>query len=330
MANLPTSLFRPGQQIRYIADKADGQPYRWNAAWVAEVHADRILLEIPPGVTVEGPKYGTPTKYRTRHYLWLDRPYNLFESYNPDGSPRALYVNIASPPVLSEGEIRYTDYELDLYRRHDETKAHLLDEDEFQAAIEQFGYTQNFQSECWAAVKAARALLKTWPWHPAGAPPLYQPGQSVQMAAYKSDGQPYRWNQATVASVAPGYVRLAIPLGTYSETPKGRWPFRHNCQFHLWTDRLYNLLEVYNPDGSLHQLYANIASPAELLPGEIRYTDYELDVVKHPGQPARVEDENEFQAAVPLYGYTEEFQQTCRAAVAEVLHLVETWPLNNK
>lgn len=330
MATPQTTLFRPGQQIRYIACKADGQPYRWNTAWVGEVRPDCIILNIPPGVFVEGPKYGTPTKHRTRHYLWLDRPYNLFESYNPDGSPRALYLNIASPPVLSEGEIRYTDYELDLYRRHDETKVHLLDEDEFQEAIFEYGYTPDFQSTCWKAVKEARTLVKGWSWHPEGAPPLYQPGQSVRMTAMKADGHPYRWMQMTVERTGPDYVLLMSRPGTLCEGPKGGWKAPYEGHVHLWTGRPYNLTEVFHADGSLLELYVNIASPARLLPGEVQYTDYELDVTKKPGLPAKVEDEDEFQEAIQHYGYTEAFQQLCWNAVQEVLNLVETWPQNTR
>lgn len=322
-----TSLFLPGQKIRYIACKADGKPYRSNDAWIAEVRTDCIILNLPPGILVEGPKYGTPTKYRTRHYLWPNRPYNLFESYNLDGSPRALYLNIASSPVLAEGEIRYTDYELDLYRRYDDPKVHLLDEDEFQEAILQYGYTPAFQSHCWRAVKEARALMKRWSWHPEGTPPLYQPGQSVRMTALKSDGHPYRWMQMTVDATSPGYVVLMSRPGTLCEGPKGGWKAPYEGHVHLWTGRPYNLTEVCDSQGSILELYVNIASPAELLPGEVRYTDYELDVVKKPGQPAQVEDEDEFQEAIQRYGYTEEFQQSCWKAVAEVLHLVKTWPL---
>lgn len=323
-----TALFRPGQQIRYIACKADGQPYRWNTAWVREVRPDCIILDLPAGVITEGPKYGKPTKYRTRHYLWLGRPYNLFECYEPDGTPRYLYVNIGSAPILAEGEIRYVDYELDLVKRYGETKIYVIDEDEFAEAITQYGYTPSFQAECWAAVAQARALLETWTWHPAGAPPLYQPGQSVQMTALKADGQPYRWANLTVLTADANYVVLTSPVGTPIEGPKGGWKALYEGHVHLWSDRPYNLTEVFYADGTLLELYVNIASHAEFLPGEIRYIDYELDVSKKPGRPAEVVDEEEFQEAIPHYGYTEQLQKACYQAVQEVLELVETWPHN--
>jgi protein associated with RNAse G/E len=328
MATPQTALFRPGQQIRYTACKADGLPYRWNTAWIAEVRPDCILLEIPPGVLVEGEKYGRPTKYRARHYIWPDRPYNLFESYDPDGTPRYLYLNVASRPILTEGEIRYTDYELDLTRRYGEEDVNLLDEDEFTTAITQYGYSPGFQADLWAAVAEARTLLEGWTWHPEGAPPLYQPGQTVRMSACKADGHPYRWMAMTVVSAQPGYVVLHSAPGVLCEGPKGGWRTRYEGQVHLWAGRPYNLTEVFAPEGHLIELYVNIASPAELLPGEVRYTDYELDVTKRPGQPARVADEDEFQEAIQRYGYTEEFQKTCWKAVTEALELVETWPLN--
>jgi protein associated with RNAse G/E len=290
------------------------------------VRPDCIVLVIPPGVLVEGPKYGKPTKYIARHYLWPDRPYNLCENYTTDGTHNFLYLNIASKPVFLEGEIRYTDYELDLVKDYEKKRAKLLDEDEFAQAISEHGYTPAFQTECWAAVAEARSLLEDWSWHPEGAPPLYQPGQVVRGDAYKANHQLYRGCLAQVEFATANYVVLSYPKGTPFYGPRGGWTSNHDVRAHLWTDRHYNLCEVREPDGQLVELYVNIASPAEFLPGEVCYTDYELDVVKKPGHPAKVEDEDEFQAAIPHYGYSEAFQQTCWTAVAEALALVDSWP----
>lgn len=159
--------------------------------------------------------------------------------------------------------------------------------------------------------------------------PLYQPGQSIRMTALKADGHAYRWMQVTVERVEPDYVVLFSPIGTFCDGPKGGWKAPYVGRIHLWTNRPFNLSEIYYADGKLLELYVNIASPAEFLPNEIRYIDYELDVVKKPGQPPKIEDEREFQEAIPRYGYTEDLQKACYQAVQEVLKLVETWPPNS-
>lgn len=318
----------PGQRIRFTALKANGEPYRWNDAWVAEIHPDCIVLVIPPGVVVEGPKYGKPTKYRARHYLWLDRPYNLFEAYDADGTPRYLYLNIASRPILTDGEIRYIDYELDLAKGYRDNMVNLLDEDEFAAAITAHGYTPAFQADCWAAVAAGRSLLERWTWHPEGAPPPFQPGQQVHLDAYKANLGLYRGCLATVESATPTYIVLSYPKGTPFYGPKGGWTSGYDIRAHLWTDRPYNLFEVVDSQGQIDQLYVNIASPAEIHPGTVRYTDYELDITKRSGQPAEVLDADEFEEAITRYGYTEAFQKACWDAVTEALTLVESWPLS--
>jgi protein associated with RNAse G/E len=157
----------------------------------------------------------------------------------------------------------------------------------------------------------------------------YHPGQQVRFDAYKADGHLYRGCLAQVESAAANYVVISYPVGTHFYGPKGAFSARHNIRVHLWTDRPYNLLEIFDPQGPLVQLYVNIASPAALHPGEVRFTDYELDISKRIGHPAEVLDIDEFEEAIAQYGYTESLQKSCWDAVAEALNLVESWPLPN-
>jgi predicted RNA-binding protein associated with RNAse of E/G family len=94
---------------------------------------------------------------------------------------------------------------------------------------------------------------------------------------------------------------------------------------HYWSDRLYNLLEVFSEDGTIQELYANVAAPPVMTEHGFDVTDHELDVSWMPGQPARIVDEDEFAAAASIYGYSPEFQAACRAAAVEALRLMETW-----
>lgn len=70
---------------------------------------------------------------------------------------------------------------------------------------------------------------------------------------------------------------------------------------------------------------APTASPASFTAEGIQYHDYELDVVKRPGQTAEVRDEDEFLDAAARYIYSPEFQENCRRAVEQAIKLVEAW-----
>jgi predicted RNA-binding protein associated with RNAse of E/G family len=103
------------------------------------------------------------------------------------------------------------------------------------------------------------------------------------------------------------------------------WVYKHNHRSIYWFERPYNLVEVYERDGQLKQLYVHIASLPKLQDHRLLYIDHELDVVWRPGQAPLVADEAEFLAASREYGYSAEFQSACWRAVDEALELVRCW-----
>jgi protein associated with RNAse G/E len=150
-------------------------------------------------------------------------------------------------------------------------------------------------------------------------------GDRIQVKAYKADGTCYRWWQATVEAVEEGVVVVVNPAGHRVQGIDGDWESRHAIRGYYWPDRWYSLLEAYTPNGTLEEIYVNISSPAEIHDGEIRFTDYELDVSRRPPQEACVFDEDEFAAAASEYGYSEEFQRACYRVVAEALEVADGW-----
>ncbi len=146
-----------------------------------------------------------------------------------------------------------------------------------------------------------------------------QQGDRLKVTGMKADGVPYRWFTATVELVERDHIVVSAPAGEPVYEPSGSWTARMAFRTHFWLDRPYNLLE------SPSMLYVNITSRPIIQDGEIRYHDYELDVIKRPGQPAEVIDQDEFDAAIATYGYTPTFQEEVRKAVDEAIHLVEHW-----
>ena len=115
------------------------------------------------------------------------------------------------------------------------------------------------------------------------------------------------------------------PIGTTIPGPNGGWDTTENIRTFYWFDRSYNLLEMYDAHGTLLQLYAHIASPVQIVEGELHYTDYELDVVCHSGQVPFIDDEHEFEQAVAKYNLTPEFRAACYQTVDEVIELIHEW-----
>ncbi|MGI8827123.1 MAG: DUF402 domain-containing protein [Chloroflexota bacterium] len=151
------------------------------------------------------------------------------------------------------------------------------------------------------------------------------PGDVVTVMALRSDGNPYRWWKAQVESVSNGRIVTVSRVDEPVQGPSGGWVHTHDTRTIYWFKRPYNLSEVYEPSGRLKQIYIHIASPPALRGDEILYTDHELDVVRRPGHPIRVLDEDEFSVAARHYGYSPAFQASCRKAVEEARRLARHW-----
>jgi protein associated with RNAse G/E len=153
----------------------------------------------------------------------------------------------------------------------------------------------------------------------------FKPGDTIHVRTLHADGQPYRSWQAVVEHATHDCLVTLSLLGSLVHDARGDRITKSRMRDHYWSDRLYNLIEVFSEDGTIQELYANVATPPVMTEHGFDVTDHELDVSWLPGQPARIVDEDEFTAAAGIYGYSLEFQVACRAAAIEALRLVETW-----
>jgi protein associated with RNAse G/E len=154
---------------------------------------------------------------------------------------------------------------------------------------------------------------------------MFAPQQKILVQAYKSDGHPYRWWMATVESHSEAGVVTFNPAGHPVEGPGRIWESEYAIRSFYWFGKLYNLLEVYRADGALEEIYINIGSPPEIEDSRLRFTDWELDVVRYRGQPPVIVDEDEFEQAAQIYGYSPQFQEACYRAAHEALALANGW-----
>ncbi|WP_374688504.1 DUF402 domain-containing protein [Promineifilum sp.] len=157
-----------------------------------------------------------------------------------------------------------------------------------------------------------------------------KPGDDIWLRVYKSDGSPYRWWQARVEAVhADCIITYAAPgIPVYHNPDRFAEPIHYRRWYiraYYWPGRRHNLLEIYNPDGQLYELYSDIISPIELNDGEIRFIDHELDVFQLPGQTPQIVDQDEFAEAAEQYGYTEQFMRESYDLANELLEVMANW-----
>lgn len=157
--------FGLGDRVSVAVVKADGSAHRQWQACVEKVGRDYVAVVAPIGSVINVLSGSFVQKYDVRATFWQGRPYTLTEFYNPDGSLRLIYSDICSPVALNANTVFYVDHELDVACWTGQA-AEIVDEDEFAEAIAQYGYSTDFQRQCYAAAAEALALVRHW--QPAG------------------------------------------------------------------------------------------------------------------------------------------------------------------
>ena len=150
-------------------------------------------------------------------------------------------------------------------------------------------------------------------------------GDAVNVVVFNLDGTRRRWWTSAIETVDSRGVRTFSRRGNPVGGPKGGWASLADIRACYWFDRPYNLLELYDTAGALSEIYVHIASPAQIVNGELHYADYELDVARRTGERPIVHDEDEFEQAVTALGLTPEFRAACYRTIDEVTARIESW-----
>ncbi len=152
-------------------------------------------------------------------------------------------------------------------------------------------------------------------------------GDKIHVRACKTDGTIYRSWHTTIESVDADSIVTISPAGSMviDKTKLGDHPIKHHLRSYYWFDKFYNLIEVFDVDGRMIEIYINIASPPEFESDVMSFKDHELDVVRNMPGSAKLIDEDEFAEAVITYQYTKEFQEKMYSAANEALELANHW-----
>ena len=151
-------------------------------------------------------------------------------------------------------------------------------------------------------------------------------GDTIHVCACKTDGTVYRSWHTMIESVDTDSIVTISPAGSSVFNLKGEdYPIQHHLRSYYWFDKFYNLIEVFETNGSLLHIYINVASPPEFENGMMSFKDHELDVSKYPPKAAELIDEDEFTEAAVKYQYSKEFQEKMYSIAKEALVLAENW-----
>jgi protein associated with RNAse G/E len=151
-------------------------------------------------------------------------------------------------------------------------------------------------------------------------------GDKIHVCACKTDGTVYRsWHTMIESVDADSIVTISPAGGMVEDRARIIYQVEHILRSYYWFDKFYNLIEVFDTQGNLVEIYINIASPPEFENGMMSFKDHELDVTRYPSKAAQLIDEDEFAEAAVKYQYTQEFQDRMYAVAEEVLELANTW-----
>lgn len=93
-------------------------------------------------------------------YYWLNRWYNIFKFFEPDGNLRNYYCNLNMPPTFSENVLDYVDLELDvLVSNSFEVK--ILDREEFEENSKRFGYSDELKIKTFETLNELLRLINS-------------------------------------------------------------------------------------------------------------------------------------------------------------------------
>lgn len=92
-------------------------------------------------------------------YFWTDRWYSVFRFQEPTGEHRNFYCNVNTPPEVGADTLSFVDLDVDVLVAPD-FSCTVLDEDEFEAHSERFGYPKDLRARVRGAVTELIGLVE--------------------------------------------------------------------------------------------------------------------------------------------------------------------------
>ncbi|MDP1779998.1 MAG: DUF402 domain-containing protein [Anaerolineales bacterium] len=153
-----------------------------------------------------------------------------------------------------------------------------------------------------------------------------KPGDKIHVRACKADGTVYRsWHTMIESVDADSIVTISPAGGMVEDRVRVNYQTEYILRSYYWFDKFYNLIEVFDTQGNLIEIYINIAAPPKFENDGMSFKDHELDVSKVFPSKAQIVDEDEFAEAAIKYQYSKEFQEKMYSAANDALELANHW-----
>jgi hypothetical protein len=148
--------------------------------------------------------------------------------------------------------------------------------------------------------------------------------QQISVRVLKHDGTEYRRWTAMLSRRQEDLIVLDAEFDVdVSHELLGEIKRSTKTVEYYWLDRWYNVFRFLEDDGRTRLWYCNINTPPEFNGGILSYIDLDIDLLVQPDFSFQVLDEDEFEANSKLYAYSNEEKSSARAAVEEVIGMIE-------
>jgi protein associated with RNAse G/E len=143
------------------AYKFDGSEHRSWPAEIVQHDGSLVVLHAFFQEEVRHQILGTiPCGTLSVEYYWLDRWYNVFRFYKPNGEVRNYYCNVNVPPEFDGQNLRYIDLDIDILVNADHSYE-VLDLADFEENALRYNYPQKIQTRAHNAVIELQQLIES-------------------------------------------------------------------------------------------------------------------------------------------------------------------------
>jgi protein associated with RNAse G/E len=134
--------------VRVDFRKYDGSQHRGYPALRLGEDEYGVWLGVPRSA-VDDPDF----KYEEPYVLLVPRDAWWTAMFNSPPRRTEVYCDITTPATWYDGRVQLVDLDLDVRRRRTSRAVELLDEDEFAAHADQFGYPPDVTDNAWSAAR---------------------------------------------------------------------------------------------------------------------------------------------------------------------------------
>ena len=153
----------------------------------------------------------------------------------------------------------------------------------------------------------------------------------IVVSVQKYDGTEHRrWPARIAKTIGPLLILDAVFDAEVQHDLLGTIASGTISTEYYWLDRWYNVFRFSDPDQKLKNFYCNINVPPSFDGRILSYIDLDIDVLVDPDLKYKVLDEDDFEQNAKLYPYPLAVQAQARAALAELITLIESrsFPFN--